>query len=682
MPPSAKSRFLERRLTLRMAGESLLVTYAPDGSPERMNGTAGGCHGSAAHGVVSQLSSIPQATATRIGELTSAVAELQGKNLAHLGDLLAQLALPEPVRGRFVGDLAAAAQSDGRVRLAIDASEPPVAQWPWEFLRVAEVGEPRFLALHPCCSIVRSSHRPVNGLRELPAAPLGPLEVLIVWADPRSSAEPDVRMALPPLYAADQMHDIKRCFEERIPGVAVRLLVPAWFNTHRPPWHTGPELPTATRMELARALRNNPADIVFFVGHGRFDEAKNEGVLFLESDPGDPQRGVIGATELGELFPPSSRTRLILVDPCESGSRGPDGRGQSVAEALAWPGRAVVTMQFQWPSATSAIFWNAFLASMPASVDVALSRARELIYRFSINHDDYGDWAFPVLHRCPAETPLGLKERSEPEIASWQELVGRLSRCLSPVLRATLAGLLRKVLAAIEANENEVGIRRVLTSDTLFTMLAGDAKTPSETSLPSIETSPLWYTTLLAAPDRLSWSEVNGQESWYVALVGPRGVRFIATETDAPTAPLSETDRRSLPRGTELRWEVRCSPVDSPRVRGFFRILPASEVSAIELAVGEVTTLPSGIARDLALADIYLTAGLYDDLVHFLSERSAAYPSGPEGFAIRRCLAEVYREVQRELTERLAGYPEGAWADELAKRHGNAAYQAGQASQS
>lgn len=71
--------------------------------------------------------------------------------------------------------------------------------------------------------------------------------------------------------------------------------------------------------DLQRAMRRVPWHIFYFIGHGGFDEIRDEGILNFTNRNGRPRK--MTATDLGWLLSDPPTLRLVLLNACE-GARG------------------------------------------------------------------------------------------------------------------------------------------------------------------------------------------------------------------------------------------------------------------------------------------------------------------------------------------------------------------------
>lgn len=259
-------------------------------------------------------------------------------------------------------DLARQAGTGLRIRLRIDDRLPELADLPWEYLYAPELQ--RFLVLSDDTPLVRYLEVP----QAAPLQPVSPpLVVLAVLANPRG---------VQPLAVEREWARL----QEATAGLGdsqVRL-----------------ERIVATWPALQGRLRQGPAHVVHFVGHGYFDADANQGGLLFEDEQGRAVR--LAAERFKVLLHDREALRLVFLNACE-GARG--GRSDSfagVAQQLVQQAvPAVVAMQFPVTDraaiALSREFYRALAAGYP--LEVALSEARKALFGLG----DGLEWGTPVL---------------------------------------------------------------------------------------------------------------------------------------------------------------------------------------------------------------------------------------------------------------------------------------------
>lgn len=299
----------------------------------------------------------------------AAGAEAAGpSDLQGFGAQLYQAAFGGAVGACLVRSLDRARQAGAglRIRLRIDDRLPALADLPWEYLYAPELG--RFLALSADTPLLRYLEVPHAGVMRL-APP--PLVVLAVLSNPTG---------VTPLAVEDEWARLQTAVAS-LSADQVRL-----------------ERVAATWPALQARLRQGPAHVLHFIGHGYFDEeaqgGQGEGGLIFEDEAGQPVLTPAGRFKV--LLQDKESLRLIFLNACE-GARG--GRSDSfagVAQKLvqqALP--AVLAMQFPVSDraaiALSQEFYRALADGYP--LEAAVSEARKAIY----GPEGNPEWGTPVL---------------------------------------------------------------------------------------------------------------------------------------------------------------------------------------------------------------------------------------------------------------------------------------------
>ena len=312
----------------------------------------------------------------RLGQILGASRQFgaAGNEAAGPGDLqdfgaqLYQAAFGGAVGACLVRSLDRARQAGAglRIRLRIDDRLPALADLPWEYLYAPELG--RFLALSADTPLLRYLEVPHAGVMRL-APP--PLVVLAVLSNPTG---------VTPLAVEDEWARLQAAVAS-LSADQVRL-----------------ERMAATWPALQARLRQGPAHVLHFIGHGYFDEeaqgGQGEGGLIFEDEAGQPVLTPAGRFKV--LLQDKESLRLIFLNACE-GARG--GRSDSfagVAQQLvqqALP--AVLAMQFPVSDraaiALSQEFYRALADGYP--LEAAVSEARKAIY----GPEGNPEWGTPVL---------------------------------------------------------------------------------------------------------------------------------------------------------------------------------------------------------------------------------------------------------------------------------------------
>ena len=277
-------------------------------------------------------------------------------------------ALSGPVRETILSCLATIESHPNkglRIRLKFDPElAGPICSLPWELLYRHETRE--FLSRNVRTPMVR--HLNVNRPMLSPV-PLSRLRVLVVLSDPQ-----DVRR----LNVARERKLINDALGGRS-DVDLRFL----------------EKPTLSK--LRREVRNQPFDVLHFVGHGDFDQG-GEGVLCFEDDSGRAAR-VTGST-LADNLKGFEQIRLVLLNACETACmpRTHQGRDpyQGVSYALIMAGiPAVIAMQCPITDRAAIKFSSAFYSALVQG-DPLENAVVEARLELASAHNSW-EWATPVL---------------------------------------------------------------------------------------------------------------------------------------------------------------------------------------------------------------------------------------------------------------------------------------------
>lgn len=143
---------------------------------------------------------------------------------------------------------------------------------------------------------------------------------------------------------------------------------------------------------LLEHLEDGPWHVFHFIGHGDFDEAKEDGVLIFEGPAGRAER--VPSNKLAAILQGYPELRLVVINACEGARVALDSSG--VAVSLMKHGLpAVIAMQFEITDEAAIGFAGGFYASLVRNhpVDKALADARRSM--LAAGHDL--EWATPVL---------------------------------------------------------------------------------------------------------------------------------------------------------------------------------------------------------------------------------------------------------------------------------------------
>ncbi len=258
-----------------------------------------------------------------------------------------------------------------RIRLDLTRA-PELAVLPWEYLRLPD--ESNFVGLDIDTTLVRYL-RTADAVRPLKVIP--PLRILVLAAAPED---------LPPLAVGNEILEIKNALAE-LSGGLIEIVV----------------LPRADAASFKNALKeaqdkDQPFHIFHFIGHGAFDEDKQEGVLFFE----DENRKSFAAShdDLGLwLQPYRSDLRLMVLNACEGARLSLTEIYSSVAAKVMQIAEipAAIAMQFKITDAAAIIFAEEFYKQIAHGEN--LERAVDAA-RLAVNSPNSArqEWATPVFY--------------------------------------------------------------------------------------------------------------------------------------------------------------------------------------------------------------------------------------------------------------------------------------------
>lgn len=286
-------------------------------------------------------------------------------SLEELGDRLFQALFQGPVRTCWARSTARRPGGKLRLKLQLNPTDPalaPLADLPWEYLYSLEHGG--FLGLQRSTPILRHLRLPLQ-MGEPPVAQ--PLRVLVVSAQPHSMRWLELQEEGKRIAAA--LADL--------PGIETLPL-------HNP-----------TIEDIRNALLEKDFHIFHFMGHGGFDTASGQGVLYFTGKNGEllPVSGGTLANHLAGFH----SLRLVFVNACETARANGRAPFAGVAAALLKSGLpAVIAMQRPIQDEAALEFSRTVYHRIAAGdlIDAAVTEGRLAITR------DQGarlDWGTPVL---------------------------------------------------------------------------------------------------------------------------------------------------------------------------------------------------------------------------------------------------------------------------------------------
>jgi tetratricopeptide (TPR) repeat protein len=249
-----------------------------------------------------------------------------------------------------------------RIRLRINV--PQFNDLPWEFMYNPQVDQ--FLALSMNTPIIRYIELPYAS-RPLPVKT--PMNILVMISSPQE---------YPPLDVEQEWKRLSLALQPMIDRGQVTLQ----------------RLAVPTLSALQQHLRLNKVHVFHFIGHGKYFEQQQDGMLLLEDENG---RGApTSGQHLGAILHDHNSLRLVVLNACEGARTSAEDPYTGVAQTLVRQGiPAVLANQFEiFEQAAITLaqeFYRAIADGLP--VDAALSEARKAI--FASNNDV--EWGTPVL---------------------------------------------------------------------------------------------------------------------------------------------------------------------------------------------------------------------------------------------------------------------------------------------
>ena len=301
------------------------------------------------------------------------------------GSRLFRTVFTEDVYACFLRSMDAALKNDKglRVRLRIDA--PEFQEFPWEFLYNAQLNQ--FLALSKDTPLVRYMDLPYP-VEALPLEP--PLKILAMISSPAE---------YPPLDVEKEWAALNKALKPLIDSGLVSL-----ERLERP-----------TLLALQQRLRRGDVHIFHFIGHGKYFEQKQDGMLLLEDENG---RGKpVSGLYLGTILHDHHSLRLVVLNACEGARTSMDDPYAGVAQTLVRQGiPAVIAMQFEIYEAAALTFAQEFYCAIADGypVDTALSEARKAVFA---NTNDV-EWGTPVLFTRISDGILFKRLSLDPDAAA------------------------------------------------------------------------------------------------------------------------------------------------------------------------------------------------------------------------------------------------------------------------
>jgi CHAT domain len=262
----------------------------------------------------------------------------------------------------------------GRLDLVLTSMIPWIAEKPWEF--AYDHGRQSFLS-------TEEIHFIRNVLTNVPADPIvlrdGPIRILVVSAQPVGFGR---------LSIDQELAVIQRGFKPLADAKLVEIETVA----------------RATPSMIHEYLKTGKYQVVHFIGHGTYDEDRDEGCLIFVNEDGGESR--LGQRSVREIFCGRGLS-LVFLNSCESGRGGRADFNKGVAQSLVAHGLpALVANQYSVLDSSATSFAQHFYLSLAQGMSLGQS-AREA--RIAVNYQLHGepiDWAIPVLYARDADATL------------------------------------------------------------------------------------------------------------------------------------------------------------------------------------------------------------------------------------------------------------------------------------
>jgi hypothetical protein len=284
---------------------------------------------------------------------------------------------------RYRASQALLSQQGARMRLKLRLRSAELTRLPWEFLFDKELGD--YVCLAHQTSIVR--------YLEVPQPTYAP------------SVEPPLRMLA---MAASPLGRFQFDAGEERRRLADALRDAVQRGQVQVEWVEGQTLDA-----LQTALRIQAWNVFYFVGHGEFDAAENNGYILLANDDRSVLR--LSAIELGRLLDGvQDSLRLAVLNACRSAHGGERDAYSSVAATLTRHGlQAVLAMQSPLTERAAITFASEFFSQLAQGlpIDAAVVEARKMVYT---RLGRTLEWGTPALYmRAPDGVLFRLQLKSE-----------------------------------------------------------------------------------------------------------------------------------------------------------------------------------------------------------------------------------------------------------------------------
>jgi hypothetical protein len=290
----------------------------------------------------------------------------EARTVQGFGQQLFDALLVGEVRALYDVSRREAGQKGMGVRLRLIIQAPELAALPWEYLFDARLGA--YICLSRNTPVVRYLEvaQPV-----LPLAVTPPLRMLVMLASPSDQDALDIERE-------------RRRLQEALGSLEAQgLLKLRWLEGQ-------------TWRDVQRAMQRGPWHIFHFIGHGGFDERRDEGVLALANEQGKTH--LLTATQLGTLLADHFSLRLVVLNACEGAKGSTTDLFSSTSATLARRGlAAVLAMQYEITDSAAIEFTRTFYETVARGkpVDEAASEARKAS---GLENANTLEWGTPVLY--------------------------------------------------------------------------------------------------------------------------------------------------------------------------------------------------------------------------------------------------------------------------------------------
>lgn len=354
------------------------------------------------------------------------------RSVKKFGGTLFETIFQKDVRALYKSSLDVVASQEGaglRVRLHLQ-DVPELSHLPWEYLYQANTNQ--FLCLDRQTPIVRYLDIPKI------ITPLKiklPLKVLVFISSPSNLDRLDVN---------NERHKIQKALAD----LEKKGLVNFVFCEN------------ATVSELLKNLRQSEFHIFHFIGHGGFDELKNQGLLAFENE--DESADYVSAEQLGPTLTNHRSLRLVVLNSCEGARTSIADPFAGVATTLVQQGiPAVLAMQFSITDFAAIHFIEEFYASIADDlpVDAAVTDARVNLFSSA---DNAIEWGTPVLFmRSPDGELFTFESKAAPQEIQKEKSYQKIYKPSFAILFAVASlifGLIAFIILSVIPKSTVIGI--------------------------------------------------------------------------------------------------------------------------------------------------------------------------------------------------------------------------------